>query len=309
VAVIGAGNVALDVARFLAGSHTELGHTDVPDAVLAAVGRSRVEEIHVIARRSPAQARFTPKELRELGQMADADVFVDGSELVLDDAGAAAVAAEPVVRRNLAVLREWTDRPPSGRPRRIFLRFLLRPVQVLGEAAVEGLRLERTRLDGTGAAVGTAEMQNLEAQLVVRCVGYRGTPVPGLPFDEHSGVIPNDGGRVLRDGVASPGEYVTGWAKRGPTGVIGTNRHDAADTVAALLSDARMHDSRRAPMPQPDAILERLQHGGVRVVRWDGWSSIDDAEISLGKSQGRDRVKIADLAELLRLAAERDGVA
>lgn len=301
VAVIGVGNVALDVTRVLAKSAAELRRTDVPDEVLSVLERSRVTDVFLIGRRGPAQAKFTTKELRELGELANADVVVDPAELVLDEASTEAIATDPGRRRNLDVLREWAERPPAGRPRRVHLRFLLRPVELLGHEQVTGVRLERTRLDGTGSAVGTGETLTIEAQMVLRSVGYRGLPLPGLPFDQESGVIPNAGGRVLRDGVPAPGEYVTGWIKRGPTGVIGTNKHDANETVAALLEDAPTLPP--APERDPDAVLRLLADRGVTVVPWQGWCAIDLAEAELGRAQGRDRVKIPDRATLLRAAA------
>jgi len=306
VAVIGAGNVALDVARMLAKSADELRTTDVPDHVLRGLDDSRVEDIHVIARRGPVQAKFTTKELREVGELANADVLVDPADLELDDASLAR-ASEPVVRRNLEALREWAQRSPSGRPRRIHLRFRLRPVEVLGERCVTGLRLERTRLDPDGKAVGTGEIRTLDVQMVLRSVGYRGLPIAGMPFDERTGTVPNVAGRVLRAGRPISGEYVAGWIKRGPTGVIGTNKKDARETVTALLADAT--SSPRAPVRDPDALPQLLAARGVSVVTWQGWCAIELAEAELGRAQGRDRLKIADRRMLLRAAAGADATA
>jgi len=303
VAVVGVGNVAVDVARVLAKTADELRATDLPDHVLDVLAASRVEDIHMLGRRGPAQAKFTTKELRELGELANADVLVDAAELELDAASRAAMTASAAVRRNVEVLQEWAARAPQGRARRLHLRFLLRPVEVLGPDVVSGIRLERSRLDGTGSTVPTGKQTTVEAQLLLRSVGYRGVPVPGLPFDENTGVVPNAGGRVLSDGVAVPGSYVAGWIKRGPTGVIGTNKADARETVAALLSDAA--SLRPAPVRDPDAVLHLLVERGVAVVAWEGWQAIDDAEVGLGSAQGRDRVKIADLAHLLRAAGAR----
>jgi ferredoxin--NADP+ reductase len=301
VAVVGVGNVAVDVARVLAKSVGELRGTDLPDHVLEVLERSRVEDIHMVGRRGPAQAKFTTKELRELGELTNADVLVRADELQLDDAGRAAVASSPALRRNVEALQEWAQRRPAGRPRRLHLRFLLRPVEVLGPDRVAGLRLERSRLDGAGNAVGTGDHVGIDAQLLLRAVGYRGLPLPGLPFDERTGVVPNAGGRVLRDGLPVPGEYVAGWIKRGPTGVIGTNKADARETVAAIVADASSLPE--APVRDPDAVLRLLADRGVEVVTWDGWRAIDEAELDLGRSQGRDRVKIADRRQLLRAAA------
>ncbi len=301
VAVIGVGNVAVDVTRILAKSADELRSTDVPDHVLEVLQRSQVQDIHMIGRRGPVQAKFTTKELRELGELANADILVDPRELELDEESQRAIGAERALRRNLEVLQEWARRRPEGRPRRIHVRFLLRPVEVLGTTRVSGLRLERTRLDGTGNVTGTGQMCTLDAQLVLRSVGYRGLPVPGMPFSEWTGIIPNSAGRVLRDGVPVPGEYVAGWIKRGPTGVIGTNKNDASETVAALLADAPALPP--APVRDPDALPALLAARGVDVVTWQGWQAIDAAEAALGRAQGRQRVKIAHRAELLRAAA------
>jgi len=300
VAVVGVGNVAVDVARVLAKTTGELRGTDLPDHVLDVLERSQVTDIHMFGRRGPAQAKFTTKELRELGELTNADVIVHPDELQLDAASEAAIASSPAVRRNVEVLQEWAQREPQGRPRRLHVRFLLRPVAVLGTDRVAGLRLERSRLDGTGGAVGTGEHTDIDAQLLLRAIGYRGLPLPGLPFDEGSGVVPNAGGRVLREGAPVPGEYVAGWIKRGPTGVIGTNKGDARETVAAVIEDV-------AGLPvardgDPDELPPLLAGRGVEVVTWAGWQAIDDAELDLGRTQGRDRVKIADRLELLRAA-------
>jgi ferredoxin--NADP+ reductase len=300
VAVIGLGNVALDVTRMLARSPEELRTTDVPDHVLRAFAASRVEDIHLIGRRGPAQARFTTKELRELGELAQADVLMDPRELELDEASRRLLAEDSVRRRNMAVLKEWAGRRPAGRPRRVHLRFMLRPVSVLGDVRVSGLRLERTRLDPRGNASATGEVTTLDVQLILRSVGYRGLPVVGLPFDAANGVIPNLDGRVVRDGEVVTGEYVAGWIKRGPTGVIGTNKHDASETVAALLTDAPLLPP--APIRDPAAVLQLLHDRGARVVTWEGWRAIQVSEARLGQTQGRARAKIADRESLLRAA-------
>jgi len=300
VAIVGVGNVAVDAARVLAKSAAELRSTDLPDHVLAVLAASAVRDIYVVGRRGPVQAKFTTLELRELGELANADVSVEEAELEVDDASRDVLAAEPARRRNLELLQGWAQRAPTGRARRLHLRFLLRPVEVLGDERVTGLRVERTRLDGSGNAVGTGETQVLDVQMVLRSIGYRGVPVPGLPFDDSTGVIPNVGGRVIHDGVPVPGEYVAGWIKRGPTGVIGTNKHDATETVAALLEDAPALP--RAPVGDSAAVLRLLGARGVRVVTWQGWRAIDAAEVELGRSQGRDRVKIADREGMLRAA-------
>jgi ferredoxin--NADP+ reductase len=300
--VVGVGNVAVDVARILTKTAEELRATDMPDHVLKVLDASAVTDVYILGRRGPAQAKFTTKELRELGELGNADVVVDPAELVLDEASKEVVETNKVVRRNLDVLQEWATRPPQGRPRRIHLRFLLAPVTMHGTGRVEAVECERTALDGTGRVTGTGETIILEAQLLLRSVGYRGLALPGVPFDERSGVIPHVQGRVQRNGSVAPGEYVVGWIKRGPTGVIGTNKGDAKETVELLLDD--LPTLPRAPHRDPDAITTRLADRGVRPVTWAGWKAIDAAEQALGAAGGRKRIKITDRVALLSTAAE-----
>ncbi|MFC9484128.1 FAD-dependent oxidoreductase [Streptomyces griseus] len=302
--VIGVGNVAVDVARILARGADELRTTDVPRAALSALAASRVREVHIVGRRGPSQARFTTKELRELGALPGARVVVDPAELALDPAYAAPDGLPAVVRRNLEVLRGWSAGgavDAAGAARRIRLRFFLRPVEVLERGGrVAGVRFARTAPDGAGGVRDTGRHEDIEAGLVLRAVGYRGVELPGLPFDPVRGTVPHTAGRVLRDGVPSPGEYVAGWIKRGPTGVIGSNRSCAKETVASLLEDAAGLTLRPAPA-DPLAVLRGW---GLRPVEWAGWLSIERAEAELGRSLGRGPVKIPDWPGLL--AAARD---
>lgn len=302
VAVIGNGNVAVDVARVLARPAEDLRGTDVPDHVLKVLSASRVTDVHIIGRRGPAEAKFTTKELRELGELTDVDVVVDPDELVVDEAGQAAIAADANVRRNVDVVREWAERPLRGLPRRIYLRFLLRPVRLVGDTDVTAIELERTRLDGGARATGTGEIVALPVQMVVRSVGYRAVSVADLPFDDGGGVIPNRAGRVLRDGRASPGEYAVGWIKRGPTGVIGTNKSDATETVHSMLEDLEgWPRSEAGSEALPDLLAER----GVQVVTWAEWLAIEEAEADCGRLLERGPVKIAEWSALLAAAARR----
>ncbi|MEU6048010.1 FAD-dependent oxidoreductase [Streptomyces griseus] len=302
--VIGVGNVAVDVARILARGADELRTTDVPRAALSALAASRVREVHIVGRRGPSQARFTTKELRELGALPGARVVVDPAELALDPAYAAPDGLPAVVRRNLEVLRGWSAGgavDAAGAARRIRLRFFLRPVEVLERGGrVAGVRFARTAPDGAGGVRDTGRHEDIEAGLVLRAVGYRGIELPGLPFDPVRGTVPHTAGRVLRDGVPSPGEYVAGWIKRGPTGVIGSNRSCAKETVASLLEDAAGLTLRPAPADP----LAALRGWGLRPVEWAGWLSIERAEAELGRSLGRGPVKIPDWPGLL--AAARD---
>lgn len=301
VAVIGSGNVALDVTRMLAKLADDLRDTDMPGQVLDVLERSRVEDIHLIGRRGPVQAKFTTPLLRELGELVNADVLLDPGELELDEMSRARLATDPNARRNYEVLQAWADRPPSGRARRVHVRFRVRPVEVLGDSTVSGLRLERTRLDPTGLATGTGETQTVDASMILCATGHKGLSIPGIPFDEETGVIPNVAGRVVRDGTATSGVYVAGWIKRGATGVIGTNKHDAKETVTALLEDAPSLPP--APVRDPDEVLRLLAERDIDAVTWQGWSAIELAEADLGRAQGRERAKIADREALLRAAA------
>src|ERR1700678_1618782 len=248
IAVIGVGNVAVDVARILARDPADLHTTDVPQPVLDALHASKVREVHMIGRRGPAYAKFTTKELRELGELPGVEVIVHADEADLNafDAsgeGAALAEADRRVRGNMVAISKWAQGAgvapaPSGHARRLVIRFWLKPVEILGVERVSGITLERTAIDASGAFGGTGQYETLDAQMVLRSVGYQSVPLPGVPFDERASVVPNALGRVLgADGSPLPGEYVAGWLKRGPTGVIGTNKSDAAETVRWLLED------------------------------------------------------------------------
>ncbi|MFJ3160771.1 FAD-dependent oxidoreductase [Streptomyces kanasensis] len=299
--VIGVGNVAVDVARILARGPDELRPTDVPRGVLEALAGSGVREVHVVGRRGPSQARFTTKELRELGALPSARVDVEPADLALDPAYADPSGLPAVNRRNVEVVRAWAAAPtgPPGAVRSVRLRFFLRPVEILGEAGrVAAVRFERTVPDGAGGVRGTGAYEDVPARLVLRAVGYRGAPPDGLPFDPARGTVPHAAGRVLRDGVPSAGEYVAGWIKRGPSGVIGTNRPCAKETAASLLADAPLL-ARRAVADDP---VGALRAWGLRPVEWPGWLSIEEAEAALGRALGRGPVKIPDWPGLLAAA-------
>ncbi|MEU4871453.1 FAD-dependent oxidoreductase [Streptomyces sp. NPDC021608] len=302
--VVGVGNVAVDVTRMLARRAAELAPTDMPQAALSALSASGVSEIHMVGRRGPSQARFTTKELRELGGLPDTEVIVDEAELASDPAYGDPSGLPAAQRRNVEVLRGWAAAPARGARRRIRLRFFLRPVELLGVGGrVGAVRLERTAPDGHGAVTGTGRYEDVEAQLVLRSVGYRGTPVEGLPFDAGSGTVPQASGRVLRDGEAVPGEYVAGWIKRGPTGVIGTNRPCAKETATSVLEDAPA----LARRPLPADPLDSLRAAGAEPVGWDGWLAIERAETALGASLGRGVVKLPDWAALRSAAGAAGG--
>jgi ferredoxin/flavodoxin---NADP+ reductase len=300
--VIGNGNVAVDVARMLSLTHEELRTTDIADHALDALRRSRIRDVTLLGRRGPVQAAFTTPELRELGALAGADVVVDPSELALDEASAAALAegSSPTTRRNLEVLRAFAarDRDPS-RPRRIGLRFLRSPVEIVGDGRVEGVVVAVNELvlreDGTLAARPTGRTETLPAGLVLSSIGYRGRPIAGLPFDAARGLIPNDGGRV-RGGER---EYVTGWIKRGPSGIIGTNKKCALATVERLVADVGEPAVER---PSAQATAAWLHERQPRLVTAAQWAAIDAHERTLGAPAGRPRVKLTRVADLLAVA-------
>ncbi|MEU3890362.1 FAD-dependent oxidoreductase [Streptomyces sp. NPDC029041] len=297
--VVGVGNVAVDVTRMLARGPAELTPTDMPQAALTTLVDSRVTEIHMVGRRGPSQARFTTKELRELGTLPETDVVVDPAELALDPGYTDPSALPAPQRRNVEVLRGWARTPPKGAPRRIHLRFFLRPAELIAERGhVGAARFERTAPDGHGGVTGTGRHEVIEGQLVLRSVGYRGVPLEDLPFDPVTGTVPNLSGRVLREGAVAPGEYVAGWIKRGPTGVIGTNRPCAKETATSLLEDAPALAAKTVPADP----LPVLRTEGVDPVEWAGWLSIERAEAALGASLGRGVVKLPDRQSLLEAA-------
>jgi ferredoxin/flavodoxin---NADP+ reductase len=329
VVVIGVGNVAVDVARILSRDPEELRGTDVPQPVLEALLASKVREVHMIGRRGPAHAKFTTKELRELGELQGVEVIVPAREADLnafDGAGAGAGLAESDrrVRGNMVVIRKWADGagPAAGsgsahgaHARTLTVRFWLRPVEIAGTERVSGITLERTCLDDDGVFQGTGELETIETQMVLRSVGYQSVPLEGVPFDERAAVVPNTAGRVLGpDGIPLPGEYVSGWLKRGPTGVIGTNKSDAAETVRSLLADLAggpgpedtalprpgmlRYPPAQPPSPEPDgtrlkALEGTLASRGIRPVSYDEWLRVEEAERNLARSLGRgERVKL-----------------
>ncbi|MEU1314745.1 FAD-dependent oxidoreductase [Streptomyces tibetensis] len=297
--VVGVGNVAVDVTRMLARGLAELTPTDMPQAALTTLADSRVTEIHMVGRRGPSQARFTTKELRELGTLPETDLVVDPAELALDPGYTDPSALPAPQRRNVEVLRGWAETPQAGAPRRIHLRFFLRPAELLAEQGhVAAARFERTAPDGHGGVTDTGRHEVIEGQLVLRSVGYRGVPLEGLPFDPVTGTVPNLSGRVLREGLVTPGEYVAGWIKRGPTGVIGTNRPCAKETATSLLEDAPSLTAKTVP----DDPLPALRGEGTDPVEWTGWQSIERAEVALGASLGRGVVKLPDWRSLLEAA-------
>jgi ferredoxin--NADP+ reductase len=305
--VIGNGNVAVDVARMLVLEPSELAQTDTADHALAALATAQIEEVVLLGRRGPAQAAFTTPELRELGELRHADVHVDPADLELDENSARWLEQEgdATARRNVELLRDFARREPAGHSHRISLRFLCSPVALLGEGEgpVAAMQVVRNRIerDGRGGlrAIPTEQLEEIKCGLVLRSIGYRGRPVDDVPFDERRGLIRNVGGRVCDEEARSHrGEYVVGWIKRGPSGVIGTNKKDAADTVARIVEDADAGALGEPELNEPQWIVDRLPSS----IAWSGWRAIDERECRAGEPHGRPRVKIVTVPELLAAA-------
>ncbi|MEV6976386.1 FAD-dependent oxidoreductase [Kitasatospora sp. NPDC093806] len=302
VAVLGAGNVALDVARILAKTADELLPTEIPPNVHEGLRRNRALEVHVFARRGPAQAKFSPMELRELDHSPNIEVIVAPEDIDYDDGSIAERRAAKHVDMVASTIENWAIRDVGDRPHRLYLHFFESPVELLGEdGKVGGLRTERTELDGTGNVRGTGRFTDWDVQAVYRAIGYYSDELPKLPFDPVSGTVPNEAGRVLvADGTHQSATYVTGWIKRGPVGLIGHTKGDANETVACLLAD---HAEGRLPGavdPDPDAVPAFLRERGVRHTSWQGWYELDAHERALGAAEGRERVKVVEREEMLR---------
>jgi ferredoxin--NADP+ reductase len=311
--VIGNGNVALDVARMLALTPEELAPTDTTDPAIEAIGASTISDIVVVGRRGPAQASWTTQELKELGELAGADVVVGPAELVLDPESEASLEQDTNSKRNMDVLRDFAAREPTGKSVTVRLRFLASPVAIHGNGRVESIDLVRNRLeeqDGRLVAVPTDEQETLACGLVFRSVGYQGVGLPELPFEERRGTIRNELGRVVdTDGRHVAQSYCAGWIKRGPTGIIGTNKKDATETVAQLLKDVQAGRVAHREEATPDAVETLLAERDLRAVMYPGWTSIDELERAAGEKLGRPRVKLRTWDELLeaaeRIAAEK----
>jgi ferredoxin/flavodoxin---NADP+ reductase len=314
IAVIGNGNVALDIARVLAKHPKDLLSTDVPANVVAGLDASPVTDVHVFGRRGPGHVKFTPIELRELGEVPDVDIVVydDDFERAANDPHAEQLHASnnqvKVMTRTLNGWRKPADWVSSA-SRRLHLHFLHTPVEVLGEARVEGVRFERTRPTGDGGIAGTGEFVDVPVQAVYRAVGYASSPLPGVPFDERAAVIPNDGGRVTdASGTPIPGVYATGWIKRGPVGLIGHTKGDALETITNLLADAA---GGTLPAPVVDAadgdeVFALLEARGIRFTTWAGWLELDAHERALGEASDapvvRERVKVVPRDEQVEIS-------
>lgn len=319
VAIVGVGNVALDVARILCLTPAELRATDMPAYAVDALSASRVRRVYLLGRRGPAQAAFTNPELKELGELADTSVIVTPGEAALDPLSQADVdeADDRMLSRKVELIQQYAGRPPESRSRELHLRFLVSPTRLFddGMGHVSGLELARNVLvkspTGSLSARATQDTETIPCGLVFRSVGYRGLPLPGLPFNERWGVISNEHGRVTDpdSGEAFTGAYVAGWIKRGPSGVIGTNKPDAVETVSNMLADAAAGSTWSPETPAPGSVDGLLRHRGVASTTFDDWRTIDAAELAEGARCGRPRVKFDTPAEMRSCLQPRDGCA
>jgi ferredoxin/flavodoxin---NADP+ reductase len=307
VVVIGNGNVAADVARMLALTPDELGETDTADHAIEAFAAGGVKEILVLGRRGPAQAAFTNPEVRELGEMANADIDIDAGEMELDELSREWLDsddADPTNRRNVEIFTDFSQRDPEGKPQKIAVRFLRSPIEIQGDGKVERIVVGRNELrrdeSGRIRAVDTGERETIECGLVLRSIGYKGIPIEGVPFDERAGTISNEGGRVTDNGEQVPGLYAVGWIKRGPSGVIGTNKKDAQETVDNLFADLEAGRIPEAELAGDRGSIEALlTERRPDHVTFEGWQAIDATEVEAGKPLGRPRVKLCRVDELV----------
>jgi ferredoxin--NADP+ reductase len=312
VAVIVNGNVAMDVLRILARTPEELYPTDIADYALEALRHSNVKEIYVLGRRGPAQAAYTNPEIKELGDMADAEVIVSREDATLDPLSRAYLDAnrDPIAEKNVQILARYAEQPPQGKSRKIIMRFLVSPVELIGTDRVEAIKIVRNELvqkeDGSLRPRATGETEIIPVGLVFRSIGYYGVPLPGVLFDERSGTIPNQAGRVIDPATQEPvmGEYVVGWIKRGPSGVIGTNKPDSYETVHAMLEDAAA--GRTLTPAATGASIERLlAERKPDYVTLADWNVLDEIELARGAEIGRVRLKFSSVADMLGALAER----
>ncbi|MDM7883738.1 FAD-dependent oxidoreductase [Curtobacterium sp. RHCKG23] len=305
VAVIGNGNVALDVSRILAKHADDLLPTEIPANVYEGLKASPVTDVHVFGRRGPAQVKFTPLELRELGELRDVDMVVYDEDFDHDEASLTAIQTNKQVMVMNRVLEQWRTREVGRASRRLHLHFWAKPLEFVGEDGhVSAIRYERTRPDGQGGVEGTGEVRELAVQAVYRAVGYFGSPLPGVPFDARTGVIPNRGGQVLdEDGSQVPGVYATGWIKRGPVGLIGHTKSDAMETVQHIVNDQA---SWWTPAdPSPEAVPALLRDRGVDFTDLAGWHALDEHEQALGAPEGRERIKVVPRDEMVDVSLRR----
>lgn len=313
VAVIGIGNVAMDVARILGRTRNEMMKTDIADYALEALANSNVKRIYVLGRRGPAQAKFTNPEIREMGEMEGANCIVPVEDATLDPKSEAALAAsqDRAAENNVRILQEYATQDPSGKPKQIIMRFLASPVELIGEDGVEAIKIVKNELyesdDGSLRPRPTDEYETIPVGLVFRSVGYRGVPLPGVPFYDRWGTIPNDTGRVLTEhetGEQVIGDYTVGWIKRGPSGVIGTNKPCAVETVQMLLEDLEAGKVASPSEPSRDAVEALLAERDIQYVTYQDWQLLDEIELKLGEEAGRPRHKLSTIDEMLNALKE-----
>ncbi|AGT06467.1 ferredoxin-NADP(+) reductase [Corynebacterium glutamicum MB001] len=305
VAVVGVGNVALDVARILAKTGDELLVTEIPDNVYESLAKNQAKEVHVFGRRGPAQAKFTPLELKELDHSDTIEVIVNPEDIDYDAASEQARRDSKSQDLVCQTLESYAMRDPKGAPHKLFIHFFESPVEILGEdGKVVGLKTERTQLDGNGGVTGTGEFKTWDMQSVYRAVGYRSDAIEGVPFDDERAVVPNDGGHIIDPEVGSPitGLYATGWIKRGPIGLIGNTKSDAKETTEMLLADHAAGSLPAPAKPELESIIEFLDERKVAFTTWDGWHLLDAAERALGEPEGRERKKIVEWNDMVRHA-------
>lgn len=304
VAVIGNGNVALDVSRILAKHADDLLPTEIPDNVYEILKNSPVTDVHVFGRRGPAQVKFTPLELRELGELRDVDMILYDEDFDYDEQSKAAVASNKQVMVIDRVLQQWRQREVGSASRRLHLHFYAKPLEVLSDenGHVRAIRYERTASDGEGGVRGTGEIRELEIQAIYRAVGYFGSPLPGIPFDKKHGIIPNHEGQVLRnrDNERMYGVYATGWIKRGPVGLIGHTKSDAMETIKHVINDQGNWWS--PADPSEESVEKLLRDRGVEYTNLDGWHNLDAHEQALGAEQGRARIKVVPRDEMIQVS-------
>lgn len=309
VVIIGVGNVAVDVARILCRTRDELATTDIADHALEMLAASSVEDIYMLGRRGPAQAAFSNPEAKELGELADADVVVDPRDAELDDVSKKWLEEFPdrLTDRKLQLIDDFSRSPVTGKRKRLHIQFLVSPTEILGDTSVSGVRIVRNRIVRDGdqlRAVATDEVTEIPCGLVFRSVGYRGLPLEGIPFDDRRGIVRNEAGRVVDDSGPRVGEYVAGWIKRGPTGVIGTNKADAQDTVERMVADALAGAYVQGAKPDQDAIVDLLQARGTSLFTWADWNRLDELETGHGQQSGRPRVKFTSRDEMIGAVRE-----
>ncbi|QGS34314.1 pyridine nucleotide-disulfide oxidoreductase [Corynebacterium xerosis] len=305
VAVVGVGNVGLDVARILAKTADELHVTEIADNVYEGLGANAAREVHVFGRRGPAQAKFTPLELKELDHSPTIEVVIDPEDIDYDAASESARRESKIVDQVCSIIENYAIRDPKGAPHKLHIHFFESPVELLGEdGRVTAIRTERTKLDGNGGVVGTGKFTDWPVGAVYRAVGYRSDAVPEVPFDEAKAVIPNEGGRV--DGHV--GLYATGWVRRGPVGLIGNTKGDANEAIGNLLADWDEGILEPAAEPSESAVTDFFDVRSIEYTTWDGWHRLDAAERAAGEAEGRERKKFVEWDDMVTHSRDHTGV-